>query len=305
MTAVVVAPRFEDLDSDTEPVFTEGRFRIRLSTDTTVGGWVQNVWPPWKTFTGSPITVFIDAATPPYEMEMQLPDGDGGIRNVHEYRVITAAVDPTPWETFTQVDGPGGTPVPPDVVDARLTQLETSVATLSGGASNLANITDMTMFMRGVNAAATAGEARGAIGAGVSDVTIGSTTGTAGDGGVVADLAATVEGKADDAATAHTALDETVTGAWSFTTAPAMAGYYSAAELDTAISDAVAAATITMTSALNGTPMFLFTSAGVYPPRPATGRPVIFRDPTVQPANDGSVEGGGGMVENLDIWFGS
>ena len=305
MTSVIVAPRFEDLDSDIEPVFTEGRFRIRLSTDTTVGGWIQNVWPPHKTFTGTPITVLLDASSVPYEMDMELPDGDGGIRTVHEYRIVTAQSVPTAWETFTQVGGPGGIALPPDTVDARLTQLETSVATLSGGASNLENITDMTSFMRGVNTAATAGDARGAIGAGVSDVTIGSTTGTAGDGGVVADIAATVTGKADDTATAHTAVDETVTGAWTFTTAPAMAGYYSAAELDTTINDAVAAATITMTSALNGTPLFLFTSNGVYPPRPATGRPVIFRDPTVQPANDGSVGGGGGMVPGLDIWFGS
>src|SRR5664279_2635511 len=226
MTAVVVAPRYEDLDSDTEPVFMEGRFRIRLSTDTTVGGWIQNVWPPYKTFIGSPITVLLDASTVPYEMNMELPDGDGGTRTVHEYRVVTIQSVPTPWETFTQVDGPGGTPSPPDVVDARLTQLETSVATLSGGASNLANITDMSLFMRDVNTAATAGEVRGAIGAGVSDVTIGSTTGTAGDGGVVAGLAATVAGKADDAATAHPAAAETVTGAWTFTTPPAMAGYY-------------------------------------------------------------------------------
>jgi hypothetical protein len=51
------------------------------------------------------------------------------------------------------------------------------------------------------------------------------------------------------------------------------------------------------------TPLFLNTSGGVYPPRPATPRPIIFTDPLVRPAANGSISGGGGMVPQLDLWL--
>jgi hypothetical protein len=51
------------------------------------------------------------------------------------------------------------------------------------------------------------------------------------------------------------------------------------------------------------TPLFLNTSGGVYPARPATPRPIIFTDPLVRPAATGSISGGGGMVPQLDLWL--
>lgn len=55
-------------------------------------------------------------------------------------------------------------------------------------------------------------------------------------------------------------------------------------------------AAVSATADLTGVPWYLGTTAGSYPPRPATTRPVIFTDPNVMPANTGSTSGGGGMV---------
>ena len=210
-------------------------------------------------------------------------------------------------DALTEIDPATLTPSTPLVSEdhVALVALQAEVAAMDGGASNLAGINGMTDYMRIVNTSVDADAARSVLGAGQSSVEIGNTTGTAGDGGLLNDITDIVASKADDSATAHINNDETIGGTWTFTNAPTMGGYYTADQIDLAITTAVAAATITMTTALNGTPMFLFTSAGVYPPRPATGRPVIFRDPTVQPANDGDVLGGGGMVPGLDMWFGS
>lgn len=51
------------------------------------------------------------------------------------------------------------------------------------------------------------------------------------------------------------------------------------------------------------TPLFLNTTAGAYPARPATARPVVFIDPLVRPLPTGSAAGGGGMVPGLDLWL--
>lgn len=55
-------------------------------------------------------------------------------------------------------------------------------------------------------------------------------------------------------------------------------------------------AAVSATADLTAVPWYLGTTAGSYPPRPATTRPVIFTDPNVMPANTGSTSGGGGMV---------
>lgn len=60
---------------------------------------------------------------------------------------------------------------------------------------------------------------------------------------------------------------------------------------------------------LAATPWLLGTTAGVYPPRPATSRAVWFTDKAVQPTNNGLITGGGGMVPDgtlpnglVDFW---
>lgn len=67
-------------------------------------------------------------------------------------------------------------------------------------------------------------------------------------------------------------------------------------QVSTVVAAATAAATAAADAQLVTSPWLLGTTGGIYPPRPATTRPVWFVDPNVQPGNDGQVTGGGGMV---------
>jgi hypothetical protein len=173
---------------------------------------------------------------------------------------------------------------------------------MSGGATNLAGVTDMSPLMRLVNAATDTYTVRGILGAGISNVVVGVDTGNAADGAIVHALATTVAGKANSTAAADPNNPETINGNWLFAYQPTIPGFYTAMQVDAIINDVATAA---VNAATVGAPIVWFTSGGVYPPRLATGRPLFFRDPTVQPTNDGSIDGGGGMVPGLDIWFGS
>lgn len=153
MTAVVIAPRIEDPTNDTETVASSGYFKIRPSKAyVSAGQWVQPVWPKNQTnLTGSPVTVQLDPQPDvPYELFVNIPDGAGGRYKFTEFRIVAGA-GPVAWETLTRVDGPGGDPVLTSVVDARLTALETSFGGVSGGASTLAGITNMSPLARLLN----------------------------------------------------------------------------------------------------------------------------------------------------------
>lgn len=171
MTDVIVAPRVEDLTSDTEAVASGGWFQIRPSVPYVAGGqWVQDVWSDPIPLVGVAVTVKLDPlASVPYELRGEIPDGESGVKEIHEFRIVTASGSPVGWETFTQVTGPGGSPILPGADQARLTALEAAVLTLSGGSSNLAAITDMSAAARTFNAQTTTTNMRTNIGAAASN----------------------------------------------------------------------------------------------------------------------------------------
>lgn len=154
MTQVVVAPRVEDPTSDTEAVISGGFFRIRPSQAYVSGGqWVHPLWPANTIpLAGSPVTVYLDAL-PSVSYEIEVYYGrDLRTPIIHEYRIVPSSGSPVNWQDCTQVAGPGSTPTVPSALEARVTALETALGSVSGGASNLASITDMTATARALNA---------------------------------------------------------------------------------------------------------------------------------------------------------
>lgn len=159
MTDVVIDPRVENPANDTESIASGGYFNIRPSKAYVSGGqWVQPVWPTNVTnLSGSAVTVKLDPLPDvPYELFVSLPNGKGKRYEFTEFRIVAGA-GPVSWSSLVQVDGPGGGAVLTDVVDARLDALEASVGSVSGGASNLASITNMSPLARLLNADTTVG----------------------------------------------------------------------------------------------------------------------------------------------------
>jgi hypothetical protein len=223
VTAVIVAPRVENLDSDVESVISGGSFRMRPSKAYVSGGqWVQPIWSAPKLLEGAPVTVQLDPLPDvSYEFELTYQDGSGtDFSPPNEFRVVTASGSPVAWETLTQVAGPSGGEIVVSLVETRLAALEAAIGTVSGGASTLAGITDMTAYARTLNVAANAADARTTLGAGTSSLAIGITTGTAADGGTVAALGTTVAGKATDTAVVHNTGTETIAGVKTFSSNP-------------------------------------------------------------------------------------
>lgn len=178
MTNVVIAPRVENLTSDTESVLTGCWVRVRPSKAYVAGGqWVLPVWPSPVPIQGSSITALLDPLpSVPYELEITGPDGNGGQAVlVHEFRIVPSGTTVNWWD-LTQVTGPSADPVLTSTVDARLTALEAAVGSVSGGASNLASITDMSAFMRTVNDDTSASAARTTLGAAATSHTHVATT---------------------------------------------------------------------------------------------------------------------------------
>lgn len=176
MTAVIVAPRVEDLDSDVEAVLTEAWFRIRPSTTYAAGGqWVTNEWPAMKPLQGSAVTVQLDAnESVPYEIEVYKDLREPPI--IHEYRMVPSSGSTLKWEDLTLVTGPTGAASPTDTQAAINAALWAAIGSFSGGASNLASITDMSAFMRTVNDDTSASAARTTLGAAATSHTHVATT---------------------------------------------------------------------------------------------------------------------------------
>jgi hypothetical protein len=106
------------------------------------GQWVQPVWSNPVQLTGAAVTVQLDPLVDiPYELHMELPNGRVGPKLVvNEFRFVTGS-GPVGWETLTQVAGPSGGPVLGGALEARVAALESSIGTVSGGASSLAAVT--------------------------------------------------------------------------------------------------------------------------------------------------------------------
>jgi hypothetical protein len=163
MTAVTFSPRGIGDQSDTEPIFSGGFYKIRLAATQTSGQWVLPAWSTPRQLTGSLVTENLDAnPTIPYELLMYVPNGGstvgklGGMLEIHEFRIVAGA-GPVAWEALVLVTGPTGDAVPTGTQAAINADLYAQLAATSGGASTLAAITNMSPLARLLNTDTTTG----------------------------------------------------------------------------------------------------------------------------------------------------
>ena len=150
MTAVTFSPRGIGDQSDTEPIFTGGFYKIRLSATQTSGQWVLPAWSTPRQLTGAVVTENLDPnPTIPYELLMYVPNGGstvgklGGMLEVHEFRMVTGS-GPVAWESLPLSTGPTGEAAPTNTQALINADLYAQIAGFAGGgATNLAGITNM------------------------------------------------------------------------------------------------------------------------------------------------------------------
>lgn len=188
MTDVIIAPRVEDVTSDVEAVVTGAYFRIRPAAVVDGAQWVHSVWPPAVTpINGAAVTVKLDALlTTPYELELTIPDGQGGEKLIHEFRFVPSSGTPVAWQACVLTDGPMGGAVPTGTVQAALDALDARIdGIVISGAGIPAAVdsvfTDATTFGRARLKDADAAAARTALGASTLAIGTTSTTAKAGD----------------------------------------------------------------------------------------------------------------------------
>lgn len=212
MTTIILTIRLEDSGSSVEPIVSAGwMYRVRNSLPYTNGSGelVDAAWPAtggWKKWEGAAATLDLDPLAPdnPYLLEVRRPGDptslDPAMRlptTVQEYRqVVSATTNGTSWWNLTRVSGPGpdGTTYPVSgysELQAQIAGLQSQIdalVTSGGGASTLAAISDMSANARTFNAAANYAAMRTALGAGTSNLAIGTTSTTAAAGDAVVRL---------------------------------------------------------------------------------------------------------------------
>ena len=207
MTSIILRPAWIAEDGS-EPILPFARYYIRpVNTYAGASGQVLNTFGPPVTITGVAVTIDLDASSigaGPYEFQLRFRDIEGNDNVISQYSTVPdagtynleslVALDPLsllPAAPFSTADH--------DILAALVTQ----VNAMSGGATNLAGISDMSAFSRTANTGANAAAWRTTLGVGTSTLAIGTTTGTAADGAVVTALGATVAGHTTTLAT-HT-----------------------------------------------------------------------------------------------------
>lgn len=143
MTQVVIAPRIEDPGSDVEPILTSWWYRIRPSRTVSGAQWVIDEWPELRPVSSTP--ALLDPLSIAYEL--QLFTGDDLTKpRVHEFRLVPDSASVLAWQQLEQVAGPGSTPPVLSELEARVAALETT--TPSGGASNVTEVSGISVFSR-------------------------------------------------------------------------------------------------------------------------------------------------------------
>jgi len=197
MTTIVLRPSWVTEDG-LEPVLPSARYFIR-PTNTYAGssGGVLNIFGPPILITGGPVTINLDASSGgpgPYEFQLRFRDGEGKevVRSQFSTVPDTGSFN---LESLPDLGPTLGTSAPFSSADHdALVALQAQVNAMNGGATNLAGITDMSAFSRVANKAVDAAAWRAALVVGTSSLAIGTTTGTAADGGTVTALGSTVAG---------------------------------------------------------------------------------------------------------------
>lgn len=153
MTSVVLAPRREDPDSDVEPVVI-GTYRVRIAQDAVVAGqWLFADWSDWKDITSGGVTMKLDASEIAYQVQVATldPEAPRGKKVRDEFRIVPDSATPVNWWDLVRSTAPGETPPDTSGLEARVAALESALGGISGGASTLAEITNMTATARSFN----------------------------------------------------------------------------------------------------------------------------------------------------------
>lgn len=297
MTDVLVAKRVEDPLSDVEAIIDKGYFQIRPSRPYAANGqWVDDAWSQPINMTGSALTFKLDPlADIPYELFWHYTDGRNQVKEGSELRYVTASGTPLKWEDLQQTAGVGTQPAVPSDVEAQVATLAAQVATLtqalsnvSGGASNIGGISgisdDGKALISGTN---TYSQMRGLLGAGTSNLAIG----TAGTDAAPGTLTATVTGLSTTV-TGHTTSIGTITTALGNKADLNGSGLVDASDIDPAIARLtdVTAVQSTWTN-ISGRPNVYVplpcpnSATGVFPSRPSVppGTVVVWISSAIPP----------------------
>jgi hypothetical protein len=198
MTSINLRPAWITEDGS-EPILPAARYYIRpLNTYASPDGQVLNIFGPPIPIAGAQVTVTLDASSTgagPYQFQLRFRDIEGNDTVISQYSTVPddgtfnledlVSLDPltlTPAAPFTSADH--------DALVALIAQ----VGAMSGGATNLAGISDMSAFSRTANTKISAGTWRTQIGAGTSSLVTGTILGTAADGAALTTLSSTVAG---------------------------------------------------------------------------------------------------------------
>jgi hypothetical protein len=273
MTTATRSVRFTPLrlDGSGPPTVASGYYQVRGSRSYDEGtGRVEHLWSPPIVISGTAVVKDLPVTPIDYSWALEVfskfPDGRGGYAELTETVAVPAGSGTLDFEDLVRVTITGPFAVIPADWMLRIASIEESltdgghgigtvVGTGPGGVLRAVDISDSSSVTVSFIQASTVGAARTAIGAGTSNLAIGTTAGTAAD---AAALATSLTAKADAAGTTSALAakapinNATLTGATTIA-ALTVSGAVTIADGSLAIADTAGLAAAIATAGLGNT----------------------------------------------------